>query len=75
MGRAQAGRVPVGDPGGADEGHRDHRVPLSDAAMAVLEKQEAIRSNDYVFAAGRGTGHAGKQTLARVLKRLLLSAK
>ena len=28
---------------------RDHRVPLSDAAMAILESMAAIRTSDFVF--------------------------
>jgi integrase len=28
---------------------KEHRVPLSDAALAILEKMKAIRSGDYVF--------------------------
>jgi integrase len=48
---------------------KEHRVPLSAAVLAVLEKQAAIRVNDHVFAAARGTGHADKNTLAKVLKR------
>jgi integrase len=29
--------------------HRPHRVPLSDAAVAVLERQRAVRQSEYVF--------------------------
>jgi hypothetical protein len=28
---------------------KEHRAPLSDAAMAILDKMQAIRSGDYVF--------------------------
>jgi integrase len=35
---------------------RDHRVPLSDAAVAVLEGQAAVRENDFIFP-GRVVGH------------------
>ncbi|HEV8029796.1 MAG TPA: integrase arm-type DNA-binding domain-containing protein [Stellaceae bacterium] len=31
------------------KGGREHRVPLSDAAMAIVEKMAATRSSDYVF--------------------------
>jgi len=47
---------------------REHRVPLSDAAIASLRKQETIKSNDFVFA-GRD-GCVDKRTLGNVLKRL-----
>src|SRR5207248_2702773 len=33
---------------------REHRVPLSDAAVAILEKMAAIRHSDYVFPGQRG---------------------
>jgi integrase len=51
------------------KGKKEHRVPLSDAAVAVLEKQQAIRSSDYVFA-GRDNRPPAKGTLDRALKRL-----
>ena len=31
------------------KGHREHRVPLSEAAIAVLEQAKEFRRNDYVF--------------------------
>jgi integrase len=34
---------------------KEHRVPLSDAAMTIIEAMSAIRSSDYVFP-GRGAG-------------------
>jgi len=34
---------------------RDHRVPLSEAAMTVLERQAELRENDFVFP-GRVSG-------------------
>jgi integrase len=33
---------------------REHKVPLSDAAIALHEKQAAIRVNDYVFPSTNG---------------------
>src|SRR5215831_4727301 len=32
---------------------KEHRVPLSDAALAVLRQMHAIRHGDYVFPGGR----------------------
>jgi integrase len=49
---------------------KEHRVPLSDAALAVLQKQKVIRVNDYVFA-GQGEKPAGRSTLDNTLKRRL----
>lgn len=57
-------------PGERMKAGKEHRVPLSDAAMAIIEQQRAIRSGDYVFAAQRGGGLLGKNALSRVLKRL-----
>lgn len=36
---------------------REHRVPLSDAAMAIVEKMAAIRTSDFVFP-GQRSGQA-----------------
>ena len=44
-------------------------MPVSDAALAVLEKQKAIRSGDCVFA-GRDDTHVSKYTVAKVLQLL-----
>jgi integrase len=41
--------------------HREHRVPLSDAAMAVIEQMAAIRDGDFVFP-GRSAGTAVSHT-------------
>jgi integrase len=48
---------------------RDHRVPLSDAALTILRRQQELQVNDYVFA-GRGTGPLGKNALGRLLQRI-----
>ncbi len=32
---------------------REHRVPLSDAAMTIIERMKAVRANDYVFPGDR----------------------
>lgn len=52
------------------KGGKEHRVPLSDAAMAILERQQATRSNDYVFPGTSGAQHAGPNTLSQTLQRL-----
>ena len=46
---------------------REHRVPLSDAAMAVLERMK--RRGNYVFPAGHG-GRMEKWTAWRLLRRM-----
>jgi len=52
------------------EGKREQKVPLSEAAMAILEKQAAIRTNDYVFPGSYGAKHVGQNLLLQVLARL-----
>jgi integrase len=51
---------------------KEHRVPLSDAAIVVLEQMKAIRSGDYVFLggrAGRPLSHAAMLALIRRMGR------
>jgi integrase len=49
---------------------REHRVPLSDRAIAILDKQLAVRTNDYVFAGSYGAAHVGSNLLLQTLRRL-----
>jgi integrase len=53
-------------PGNRMKGGREHRVPLSDAAVAVLARMLRVRQNDYVFPGVRG----GKLPNAAQLKLL-----
>jgi len=41
-------------PAGRMKRNREHRVPLSDAAMAIIEKQRLIRHSDYIFPGRHG---------------------
>jgi integrase len=41
--------------------HREHRVPLSDAAMTIIERMALIRHSAYIFP-GRGTGRSVSHT-------------
>jgi integrase len=50
------------------KGGKEHRVPLSDAALAVIEAMAAIRVNEYVFP-GRN-GALGHNAMLRVLAAL-----
>ena len=52
---------------------KEHRVPLSDAAIAVLVAQQAIRFNDYVFPSPR-SGILSDMTLSAVLRRMEVEA-
>lgn len=51
------------------KGGREHRVPLPDTALAILAKQAAIRTNDYVFPDAYGAKHVGTHLLQQTLKR------
>jgi integrase len=48
---------------------REHRVPLSDAAIELLQNLPLENGNDFVFLGGRGAGLSGA-ALAAVLKRI-----
>jgi integrase len=52
--------------------HREHRVPLSDAALAVLKQQADIRHSDLVFP-GR-IGRMGANSLGDILRALSVAA-
>jgi integrase len=51
------------------KGKREHRVPLSDAAVAVLKRMAEIGQNDFVFS-GRNGGPVSKDTLRRLMHRM-----
>jgi integrase len=48
---------------------REHRVPLSPAALAILKEMAAIRSGEFIFAEADGK-HVDSDILRRVLRRL-----
>jgi integrase len=49
---------------------REHRVPLSSAALALLKVQAKIRQGDYVFAGGRRGRGLSNMAMAALLKRM-----
>jgi integrase len=51
------------------KGGSEHRVPLSDAATAELEKMRAIRQNDYIFPGERGS-KLSNMALLMLLRRM-----
>jgi integrase len=57
-------------PAGRIKAGREHRVPLSDAAMRILEKTAATRQNDFVFPGNKGRGGLSHMAMLRVLKRM-----
>jgi integrase len=48
---------------------REHRVPLSGAALAVLKAMQAIRQSDYVFPGTRQGRPVGENTPVRLAKQ------
>jgi integrase len=49
---------------------KEHRVPLSDAALAVLEEMQKIRSADFVFPGGKSRRPISNMAMAMTLRRL-----
>jgi integrase len=54
---------------------KEHKVPLSDAAIAVLKAMRAIRCSDYVFPGNRNGRPLGENTVGRVGKQVTGDAK
>jgi integrase len=52
------------------KGGREHKVPLSNAAMAVLEAMRAIRMSDFVFPGMRAGQPVGARTIQDLVKLL-----
>ena len=55
-------------PGTRMKGGREHRIPLSDAAIAVLDQMRRIRTSDYIFPGARGK--LSHKTMTLILRRL-----
>jgi integrase len=55
-------------PGSRTKSGREHRVPLPDTAIAILEQMEAIRQSDFIFPGRRGplSGFALQSALKRM---------
>jgi integrase len=49
---------------------KEHRVPLSDAAVGVLEGMEAIREGDFVFPGGRAGRSLSNMAFLMLLRRI-----
>jgi integrase len=47
------------------KGKKEHRVPLSDAAIAILKEMHTIRQSDYVFPGNRNGRPIGENTVGR----------
>lgn len=57
-------------PGSRMKAGRQHRVPLSDAAVEILESLMAHKLSDFVFPSPRGNGPLSHVAMAKVLRRL-----
>jgi integrase len=57
-------------PGERMKSGREHRVPLSDAAMAIIEKMAAIRQSDFVFPGTRPGRPIGENAMFHLLRRM-----
>jgi integrase len=49
---------------------KDHRVPLTDAALAVLEDMQAIRSGDFIFPGGKANRPLSNMAFLMLLRRM-----
>ena len=49
---------------------REHRVPLSDRALAILDRVEQIRTGDYVFPGQRRDKPLSNMAMAMLMRRL-----
>lgn len=57
-------------PGHRMKNGREHRVPLSKAALTVLRKMERIKHGPYIFQGGKADRARSKQSLRKLLLRL-----
>jgi integrase len=49
---------------------REHRVPLSDAALAILQGMQKVREGEFVFSGGRAQRPIGKMAMLTVIRRM-----
>jgi len=57
-------------PGERMKAGKEHRVPLSDAALAILEDVRAIRQSDFVFPGGESGRPISNMAMAMTLRRM-----
>jgi integrase len=50
--------------------HRQHRVPLSDAAVAVIKQMQAVRESDFIFPGSKDGRPLSNMALLAVLARM-----
>ena len=49
---------------------REHRVPLSERAVAVIEERQKVREDDFVFAGGKAGRPLSNMAMAMLLRRI-----
>jgi integrase len=52
------------------KGGREHKVPLSNAAMAVVEAMRAVRMSDFIFPGMRAGQPVGARTIQELVRQL-----
>jgi integrase len=52
------------------KGGKEHRVPLPDAALAILENMAAIRQSDFVFPGGKANRPLSNMAFLMLLRRM-----
>jgi integrase len=57
-------------PGERMKAGREHRVPLSDAALAILETLRATREGDFVFPGSRAARPISNMAMLMLLRRM-----
>ncbi len=58
-------------PAGRMKAQREHRVPLSEAALSILQKMKPHERDDgYIFPGGRKTGHLSNMAFLMLLRRM-----
>jgi integrase len=57
-------------PGARMKAGREHRVPLSDAALAIAEKMAAIRQGEFVFPGGKAGRPLSNMSMLMLLRRM-----
>jgi len=57
-------------PAGRTKAGREHRVPLSNAALAVVDKSGAIRSGDYLFPGAASGRPLSNMSMLMLLRRM-----
>jgi integrase len=57
-------------PGGRMKAGKEHRVPMSEPALAVLKEMEKVRESEFVFPGGKSRRPINNMAMAMTLRRL-----